>query len=66
MVEAMGSKPVFRSISGVPLHHRPARSRGNGLGGMCMGSRPLCSESTCRLAGHSRLDTAEMGFVVFV
>jgi hypothetical protein len=60
MVEAEGSTPFFRSISGVPLHHRLRARRGNGEDGMCTGSPPMCSESTWPLAGHSRLDTAEM------
>ena len=44
--EAVGSMPTVRSISGVPLHHRLRARRGNGEGGMCTGSRPMCSEGT--------------------
>jgi hypothetical protein len=57
-VEAMGSRPIIRSISGVSLHHCPAQPWER-RGGMCTGSLPMCSESTWPARrplalGHSR------------
>lgn len=52
----------IRFTSGVPRHHRQRAPRSR-HDGMCMGSRPMCSESTRRSrTGRSRLDTAEVDF----
>ena len=55
---------AIRFTSGVPRHHRQ-RAPWERHDGMCTGSPPMCSESTRRpQAGRSRLDTAEVNFLV--